>query len=66
MLSNIPGVSNKTAITIMKEYKTIKNLIKKLEENKNIIDNIKIISDNGLSRKISKTAVENIKKFIIY
>jgi len=65
MLSNIPGVSSKTAITIMKEYKNIKNLIKQLGEDENILDNVKIMSDNGISRKISKTAVENIKKFII-
>ena len=65
MLSNIPGVSSKTAITIMKEYKTIKNLIKNLEEDDKKIDNIRIMNDNGLSRKISKTAVENIKKFIV-
>ena len=65
MLSNIPGVSSKTAITIMKEYKNIKNLIKQLGEDEKILDNVRIMSDNGLTRKISKTAVENIKKFII-
>ena len=65
MLSNIPGVSSKTAITIMKEYKNIKNLIKQLGEDEKILDNVRIMNDNGISRKISKTAVENIKKFII-
>lgn len=65
MLSNIPGVSSKTAITIMKEYNTLKKLIKELEQDEKILDNMRIMSDNGLSRKISKTAVENIKKFII-
>ena len=49
----------------MKEYKTIKHLIKNLEEDDKKIDNIRIMNDNGLSRKISKTAVENIKKFIV-
>jgi len=65
MLSNIPGVSSKTAITIMKEYKTIKKLIKQLEQDEKILDNMRIMSDNGISRKISKTAVKNKKKFII-
>ena len=49
----------------MKEYKNIKNLIKQLGEDEKILDNVRIMSDNGISRKISKTAVENIKKFII-
>ena len=65
MLSNIPGVSSKTAIYIMKEHKTIQNLIKSIQDNNDILNNIKITADSGVSRKISKTAVENIKKFII-
>ena len=65
MLSSIPGVSNKSAITIMREYRTIKNLINEMNKNKNCLDGIKIICENGLSRKISKTCIENIKNFLI-
>ena len=64
MLSCIPGVSSKSAITIMKEYKTVKNLIKNLEENDNCLDGMKMIAENGMSRKISKSCIENIKKFV--
>ncbi len=65
MLSNIPGVSNKTAITIMKDYSSISKLIKMLETNEMILNDIRIMNDAGISRKISKTAVENIKKFLL-
>jgi ERCC4-type nuclease len=61
MLSTIPSVSNKSAISIMKEYKTIKNLIEELERNDTCLDTFKIICDGGKERKISKTCVENIK-----
>jgi ERCC4-type nuclease len=65
MLSNIPGVSSRTAICIMKQYVTIQNLIKILQDNDCALDNIKIQTENGLLRKISKTSVINIKKFML-
>jgi len=65
MLSSIPGVSSKSAITIMREYRTIKNLIKEIELNKNCLNEIKITCENGTARKISKTCIENIKNFLI-
>jgi ERCC4-type nuclease len=65
MLSTIPGVSNKSAISIMKEYKTIKNLLTELERNETCLDTFKIICDGGKERKISKTCVENIKKYLL-
>ena len=65
MLSCIPGVSSKSAITIMKEYKTVKNLISNLQENEGCLDGMKMIAENGMSRKISKSCIENIKKFVL-
>ena len=65
MLSNIPGVSSKSAISIMKEFKSIKNLISLLQDDNNILNNIKIICDTGVPRKISKTCIQNIKTFLI-
>ena len=65
MLSCIPGVSSKSAITIMKEYKTVKNLISNLQENEGCLDGMKMITENGMSRKISKSCIENIKKFVL-
>ncbi len=65
MLSTIPGVSNKSAISIMKEYKTIKNLIAKMTEDETCLDNFKLVCESGQTRKISKTCIENIKKFVL-
>ena len=52
MLSTIPGVSNKSAISIMKEYKTIKNLMEKIIEDGTCLDNVKMICESGQSRKL--------------
>lgn len=65
MLSTIPGVSNKSAISIMKEYKTIKNLIAKMTEDETCLNNFKLVCESGQTRKISKTCIENIKKFVL-
>tara|TARA_B110000967_G_C18898361_1_gene572525 strand:- start:4288 stop:5043 length:756 start_codon:yes stop_codon:yes gene_type:complete len=65
MLSTIPGVSNKSAISIMKEYKTIKNLMEKMIEDETCLDNFKLVCESGQSRKISKTCIDNIKRFVI-
>ena len=63
MLSQIPGISNQTAKCIMVRYKTIKNLI--LTYNENELSNLCFKTVNNKERKISKTAIINIKKFII-
>lgn len=65
MLSNIPSVSSKSAITIMKKYKTVKNLIQELEKDPDILNNIKMENEKGQARKISKQCIENIKKFLL-
>lgn len=64
MLSQIPGVSTNVAEKIMQEYKTIGNLIENLKENQEILNTIKIGKDDKL-RKISKTTILNINKFLI-
>ena len=64
MLSTIPGVSNKSAMTIMSEFKTIRNLLAELENDDKCLDKFKITCENGKTRKISKTCIENIKQFI--
>ena len=64
MLSTIPGVSSKSAISIMKEFKTVRNLLAELENDEKCLDNFKITCESGQTRKISKTCIENIKHFI--
>jgi crossover junction endonuclease MUS81 len=65
MLCQIPGVSSTTAISIIKEFKTLPNLIKCLEENNNCLNNISNINNKGQTRKITKTSITNIIKFLL-
>ena len=65
MLMQIPGVSNNCARSIMNKYKTIISLIVELQDDENCLENICILNDKSISRKISKTAVENIKTFLM-
>ena len=64
MLSTIPGISSKTAIAIMNEFKTIGQLIKSFEQNAHCLNKI-CIETNGKSRKITSTCIENIRKYLL-
>jgi hypothetical protein len=64
MLSTIPGISSKTAIVIMNEFKTIGSLIKSFEQNPHCLNKI-CIETNGKSRKITSTCIENIRKYLL-
>ena len=64
MLCTIPGISSKTAIVIMKEFKTINGLIKSLENDGYCLNNI-YIETNDKKRKISSQCIENIKRYLL-
>jgi hypothetical protein len=64
MLCTIPGISSKTAIVIMKEFKTINCLIKSLENDGHCLNNI-YMETNGKKRKISSQCIENIKSYLL-
>ena len=66
MLSQIPSVSKAVAKTIMTEFKTIKDLLNAFESDCDILKNYKIKDSNGKERKISKTAIENIKEYLVF
>ena len=59
MLMQIPNISVNIAECIIKEFKSIQNLIFSLKNNENILKNFKINE-----RKISKTVIENIKLYL--
>ena len=65
MLSQIPGVSNASAIAIMNTYSTIKNLIQKLSTDDKALNNISISDKSGKLRKINKTCILNIYKYLL-
>jgi ERCC4-type nuclease len=65
MLSCIPGISSKIATQIMREYKTVKNLLYQLDKDPNCLNIFMIKTEKGTLRKINKTCVDNIKKFLV-
>jgi len=65
VLCQIPSISSTTACAIMKEYKTINNLISCLNKDKTCLDDIKYETDKKQLRKISKTSIKNILEFLI-
>ena len=65
MLCQIPGISSVTAITIIEKYKNLSTLIKELESNPDCLKNISCTNSKGQSRKINKTSIANIVKFLL-
>jgi len=64
MLCQIPGVSSVSALAILTQFKTLPNLIKSIQEDETCLNNICTTDANGKSRKISKTAIATIIKFL--
>ena len=64
MLSQIPCVSVNVSKIIMGKHKTIKNLITELENNPDVLNDLKMVDSKGKERKINKTSIENIKLFL--
>lgn len=66
ILSQIPNVSSQSAIAIINKFKTIKNLIYSLEQDKTCLDDIVITGNTNKSRKLNKNVKENIIKFLLH
>lgn len=64
MLCQIPGISSVTAIAIMKHFSSITDLIYKVNENPECLQQI-YIESNGKIRKLNKNIIESIHKFLI-
>jgi crossover junction endonuclease MUS81 len=65
MLCQIPGVSTATAISIIKKFNNIGNLLKCLEENEKCLNDVTNLNNKGQTRKITKTSIANIIKFLL-
>jgi len=66
MISQIPGISSVTAISIMKQFKTIPNLISCIEQDPTCLSNITYETANGQTRKINKACVDILYKFLMH
>jgi ERCC4-type nuclease len=64
MLCQIPSISSTTALAILSQFKTLPNLIKSIQEDETCLNAICTTDANGKSRKISKTAIASIIKFL--
>jgi hypothetical protein len=65
MLCQIPGISAVTALAIMDQYKSLPNLIKELENNNDCLKDITSTNSKGQIRRINKTSIANIVKFLL-
>ena len=64
MLCQIPGISSTSAIAVMKEFKTLRNLLSKINENEACLKDISYVNTKGQTRKINKTVIANIIKYV--
>ena len=65
MLCQIPGISSVTAVAIMYRFETIPNLIQEIQQNENCLKDISYQNTKGQTRKINKTSLANIVKFLL-
>jgi crossover junction endonuclease MUS81 len=65
LLSQIPGVSSKTAKIIINKYQTILNLLQCLEKDTSCLDNLTYKTSKGQDRRISQTAIKNIIQYLL-
>jgi ERCC4-type nuclease len=65
MLCQIPGISSVTAVAIMDRFKTIPILIQEIQQNENCLKDISYQNAKGQTRKINKTSLANIVKFLL-
>ena len=69
MLCQIPGISAVTAKAIIEKFKTLKQLITSIENDNDSLNDVMYFSgkdkDKPQSRKINKTSIENIKKYLL-
>jgi len=65
ILCQIPGISSTSAIAIMKQFNSFLHLIESIKEDPKCMDQI-TYETNGKSRKVSKTSIENIKKYLLF
>ena len=65
MLCQIPGISSVTALAIMNKFKTFTELIKQVETNNDCLKDVTYTNAKGQTRKINKTCIVNIVKYLL-
>ena len=65
ILCQIPGISSVTAIAVINKFKHIQGLIKSVENDPGCLNDITYTNAKNQTRKINKTCIENIKKYLL-
>lgn len=65
MLCQIPGVSVVTALAVMNKFTTITNLINCIQSDETCLNDITYTNAKNQQRKINKTSILNIRKFLL-
>ena len=65
ILSQIPGISSKTSLTIMEKFGSLYNLLDQLKKDPKCLNGITIKTTKG-NRKISNTTIRNISQYLLY
>ena len=65
MLCQIPSVSSTIAIAVLLKFKTMANLIESIKADKKCLTDLTYTNVKKQQRKISKSSIENIIKFLV-
>jgi ERCC4-type nuclease len=65
MLCQIPGISSVTSLAIINKFKTFSNLMTCIQIDVSCLNDITTTNSKGQQRKISKTCISNIYKFLL-
>jgi ERCC4-type nuclease len=65
MLCQIPGISSVTSLAIMSKFGTFSNLMSQIQENENCLKDISYTNSKNQVRKVNKTCLVNIIKFLV-
>lgn len=64
LLSQIPGISSVSALAIMATFKTLPNLIMRIKEDVSCLHGVTYTNSKNQTRKLNKTIIANIIKFL--
>jgi len=65
MLSQIPGISNVTAVAIMQYFKTLPNLIQQCNKDEECLKTMTYTNEKGQTKRLNKTCIQNILTYLV-
>lgn len=66
ILSQIPGISSTMSKVVMDKYGSLYELMMKLHENPNLLNNETYVTAKGQKRRISHKCIQSIKEYLLY